>query len=195
MKNESCRWVHCFILFQCIICGICKPSNAKNNTITSPMEPRIFPNEVLTTLFIPYFYNAFHCFSLIMLVCFNLFLHVAPNWNGLTRIWSARYMSLWYHTHFWYFYRNLFTLSGLTDNIFSTVPSFFISLIPGKNIFHCKVLGEILSVYYVPLTSLHPIIPHANRIRLLNINLYQVPFSLCWPYIHILDEKELTLWN
>ena len=44
------------------------------------------------------------------------------------------------------------------------------------------------------MTMVHSIINHEKMIRLLHTHLYQVTFSLCWPYIYMLDEKKLILW-
>ena len=86
-------------------------------------------SEVLNPLFLPYFYNSFRCFSLIMLGGFNLFLPVVQNLIGPTILCSVRDIPYWYHTYFWYLCKKYFTVSGLTDNIFPSVPSCSVSLI------------------------------------------------------------------
>ena len=57
------------------------------------------------------------------------------------------------------------------------------------------VMGEFLMVSDVPSELLHPIISHGNHIRLLHIHIYKVPISLFWPWIYVLDEKELIIWT
>ena len=54
------------------------------------------------------------------------------------------------------------------------------------------VAGIILSD--VPLAMIHSICPHGNRIWLVHIHLHQVPFILCWPWMHVLNKKSLFFY-
>ena len=46
----------------------------------------------------------------------------------------------------------------------------------------------------IPLAMVHPIHPYGDRILLVHMHLYQVTFSLCWPFSYGLDELERILW-
>ena len=59
--------------------------------------------------------------------------------------------------------------------------------------FHCTLIGIVLVVSDVPPALIQPIIPHGNRIELVHIHLYQVPFSMCWPCRCVIDEKYYLL--
>ena len=67
----------------------------------------------------------------------------------------------------------------------------YLSNLRPKTKFHFKVLGAFLVVSDVPSSLVKSIIPHGNRIWLDHIQLYQVPFSMCWPYICAPDKNIL----
>ena len=125
--------------------------------------------EVLIPLFRPYLSNSLHCLSYIMFECFNFFLPVVPNWNDQTSLCSAKDMSSWYHTYVW-------IVRGCVNYLFSMTTSFqatiliICSFLRIKTALHSTKFSEFVILSDVPSTTIHPIVPHENWVRLVNFH-------------------------
>ena len=58
---------------------------------------------------------------------------------------------------------------------------------------YSRIFVAILILSDVTPETIHTIVPHGNMIRLVHIHLHQVPFSLCWPWKHVLNKKYFPL--
>ena len=63
-----------------------------------------------------------------------------------------------------------------------------------KITFRCRLIGSFLVVSDLLSNSLQPIIPHGNRIRIVNIHQNQVSFILWQHCRYLLNEKYNILW-
>ena len=145
--------------------------------------------EVLITFFHLYLSNSIRCLSLIIFGYFIFCLTVVPNYNSPTILWYTKDMLSLYHTHPYRFFNKSSTFSDLTGHIFPSVPSYCISLISVQKTLHYRTFGTILVVFNVSPSPVHPIIFHDNRISLVHIHLYQIPFILRWYCSYVISGK------
>ena len=47
----------------------------------------------------------------------------------------------------------------------------------------------VFKLSYVPPETVHPTLPHVDRVLFVKVQMNQVPFRLCWPCINVINEK------
>ena len=121
-----------------------------------------------------------------MLWYFNLFLHVSQNCNDPNSLCSSKEISSCYHTYFRYYYKKLFNLSGITDNIFPIVKSCLISLISGQKryyIVRCWLQSSWFLIYHRHRYTLSSLITNGSYWSITFFTKYHIswddPIDMC----------------
>ena len=122
-----------------------------------------------------------------MLVDFNLFLTVVPNWNNLNSVWPVRKISSWYQMKVWIFCGRLCTLLGITRRIFPSVPSWFVFIISCQklhSVVGCLVQSSYCLMYHQKRYTPHSLMATGYKFSISNCTKYHLacakPSGMCF---------------